>query len=256
MSSAQRRINSTGRRKINKNHIDIVMLTPAANEPLAATATITTDEWKFPGDARIVLEAYHRNSGMRFDCGTVAKPSVPDVLKLDELDPSSNVLFRLKVIDGENGSGKMLGAAERIRPGESDNAEGRRSLFPIVCRYMEDELVKVDISDAGATLILNSRVPGFTVRILEDPMLAGTLLPQAFREVITHVVNQLVSEGDDEGAWEADWIEFCMNELGMDDPTEMTDEEERTEWIDNVVAGFCRKNDFLAKTRKALQEVN
>src|SRR5262249_34078076 len=107
MPAAKRRINSTGRKRIMREKVDIRLEPPTPDKPLSAAATLNLDGLGFPSDAAVVLEAYQRSLGMRFDCGTIGAISVPKILHLNEIDRSGTVLFRLKVIDTDAGSAKI-----------------------------------------------------------------------------------------------------------------------------------------------------
>lgn len=251
-TKTKRRINFTGRKRINKKDIDIRLLHKNPNSPLTVTMKLKMDCWRFPETSQVVLEAYHRNSGMRFDCGTVANLKIPEI-RLDQLDPAVRILFRLKIVDGDSASGRLLGSAERIAPAEDehDDYTSEKTILPILNRDLGAELAKIDFNDAGATLLLNSNVPDFSRKITEDPFLAGTLLPQAFKIVLSRVFKEWDSE-----PWQEDWIRFCTTVLQMDDPEYMlqnkgpTTEWEIDDWIDKAVRAFCEQHKFFDGVKK------
>jgi hypothetical protein len=70
MNSAKRRINSTGRRRIPQDKIDLRILPSIAGESLRAKLDIDVASLDLPPSAAISVEAYHRSSAMRFECGT------------------------------------------------------------------------------------------------------------------------------------------------------------------------------------------
>lgn len=253
MSTAKRRINSTGRKRIAREDIDIRMLPNSADQPAFVTLQLEHADWKFPASADVILEAYQRSNGMRFDCGTVGSPKIPAAIRLDELDPKSPILFRLKVVDGETKTGKLLGSAERLRPDSSDNdEEGRRSLFPIVTRNIGHELWKVEITDAGPELVLNLKVPGFKQTMMDNPLLLGAVLPLAFRHVLKALCSDPTTHDDDDGSWEADWISFCLDELGLEDPSEL-ESEAREAWVEEGVTKFCSEHEFASRARSWIE---
>src|SRR4051794_14315018 len=116
MSSAKRRINSTGRKKISQDKIDVRILSTSPGEALKARIGIDLDSLGLPSSAAVSVEAYHRGTAMRFDCGTVGIKRIPDLLTLNELDQAGGVLFRIKVIDQDGQRGKILASADRVRP--------------------------------------------------------------------------------------------------------------------------------------------
>ena len=252
MSSAKRRINSTGRKRIGRQCVEISMLESFPGEPLKAKVRLSIDREGFPGDASIVLEAYHRSSGMRFDCGTIGSPSVPNIFVMDEVDRSGSVLFRLKVIDNNTEPGKLLGSAERLRPKSEDNSYGRRSLFPIIYRDLRYDVWKVEIEQGdGPKLVVNTRIPGFSHKLLESPMMQGLLLPGALRFVLQELVTlSETGESEDEPGWKDDWLEYCHTELDAeDDPREFKDDSAKKDWIDEVVTRFCENLGLVEKMR-------
>ncbi|MCO6051516.1 hypothetical protein NGM99_17160 [Mesorhizobium sp. RP14(2022)] len=250
MSSAKHRINSTGRKRLNLEKVDIRLLTVKHGQPLQATASLKLEDEGFDDDATVVIEAYHSSSGMRFDCGTVANLSIPTVMTLDEVDQGGNVLFRVKIIDSKV-QGRLIASAERIQPRSDDDEEGRRSLFPIIERDLGSLSWKVDIEgDAAPALVLNSAVPGFKFRILENPLLQGVLLPAALRIVLEKIAQDPASE---EGDWKEQWLEYCRHDLGNeDDPSELS-AEDREIWVFELVERFCESKDFIGKIKKALE---
>lgn len=252
MSTAKRRINSTGRKRIRQECAEITMLESGTDEPLKAKIDLKLENQEFPPGARVAVEAYHRSSGMRFDCGTIGALNVPDVLVLSEVDKSGSVLFRVKVVDCEGVPGKLLGSAERLKPRSESESENRRSIFPILYRDLRHEVWKVEIEQGDRpVLIVNKRIPGFSHKLLESPMMQGLLLPAALRIVLNELV-RISETGEDEGeqGWKEEWLEYCRGELGAeDDPRELADENVRQDWIDDVVMRFCENLSLVEKIR-------
>jgi hypothetical protein len=249
MATAKRRINSTGRKKIARESVDIRLAPLKPAGPQEVTASFKVGDLGFPAGASVVLEAYQRSSSMRFECGTVGAPEESKHIVLEELDRATPVLFRLKVVE-DTGTGKILGAADRIRPTGNENEEGKRSIFPINETDLGVEVWRVSIDDAGPSLLLNYRIPSFKHRILENPMLRGVILPAAFRIVLERlVVDHAFDEGDDED-WRALWLRYLREAFGIDDDLdELTSEIDRQDWIRNVVSRFCEAHDFVETIR-------
>ncbi len=179
MAAVKRRINSTGRKRVGRQYVTVSMLPAATGAPATAKAELKLDGLEFPATAGLVLEAYQRSAAMRFCCGTFGEPALPDQMVLEDLDPSSPILFRLKVVDRDEKPGRLLGSADRIRPDGDEAPDRRRSLFPIERKELHSEVWKVDFDDAGPILLLNYNIPGLTARIQKDPLVNGLLLPAA-----------------------------------------------------------------------------
>lgn len=257
MSSVRKRINSTGRRRIPQDQIDIRMIAAAAGEPLKARATLQLEGMNFPATAGVSIDAYHRSTGMRFECGTVGQLRVPPLLELNEIDRSVDVLFRVKVFDRDATPGKLLGAAERISPQEADNPDGKRKLFPVKERDLGAEVWRVECEDEQRpTLILNNRIPGLSHRILQNPLAQGLLLPEAMRIVLQYLVADPVGAEEGEDDWKGEWVRFTRETLGLpedlDALSDMT-EEARAEWVKEAIRAFCELRGFVEKI-KAMTE--
>lgn len=249
----KRRINSTGRVKILRNCFDISMLEAEIGQPLKAKASLDLSDYKFSDTASVIVEAYHRSSGQRFDCGTVAQPAVPPVLVMDEVDHGGTVLFRIKVIDNKQTPGLLLGSAERIQPKSSDGEAGRRSIFPVEYRYLDHEVWKVEIiPDNRPRLILNKALPEIKHKLKNNPLIQGFLLPAAFRVVLEELVRDADGDADESESWKEEWKDYCKSELGVaDNPPDMGgNDEDKADWIERVVKGFCRKFNLVDNIRK------
>jgi hypothetical protein len=252
MSSAKRRINSTGRKKISQDKIDLRILSATPGEPLKAKIGIDLESLGLPSSAAISVQAYHRSTAMRFDCGTVGVKRIPDLLSLNELDQAGGVLFRIKVVDQDGEPGKILASADRVRPSIEGEHTGRKSFFPVEYRDLGQEVWRVDINDdAGPCLLLNSKIPALMHRIQENPLVAGALLPAAFRIVLMHIANNPSEDDEDGDGWKADWKRFYSEGLGVeDDPEDLEDDDARDLWVDDVVRRYCEAKAFVEKARQ------
>ena len=257
MSSAKRRINSTGRTRIGREYVKIDMLKCLPGEPLKAKASLQLHKFGFPETASVAIEAYHRSTGMRFDCGTINSLKVPDPLVLNEIDQSGSVLFRLKVVDNDTEPGRLLGSAERITPGSEDDSERRRSLFPVLYRDLQDDIWKVEIEQGGTPkLIINRKLPGFSHKLQKSPIVQGLILPAALRFVLQQLVKDYdTGEDDDELSWREEWLTYCQDELQIPGDPPLNSEDDCKYWIDQVVMQFCKNARFIDRIRKNLEEI-
>jgi hypothetical protein len=250
MSSAKRRINSTGRKRVAQEAVDITLAKTCEGEPQKATAKMDLSSYQFPGNASVIIEAYRSSSLMRFDCGTIDNLQIPESMVLDEIDAEGNVQFRLKVVDHVTQAGKLLGVAARIRPRGADDDKGRRSLLPIRWNDLGPEVWAVSIDDQEPpALNLNTRATGLDAKILHDPLVRGIIMPAAFRIVLEKLVTLLPMEEDEDDDWKKDWLRFCTEELALEDPSDLG-EEEKQEWVDDAVKEFASNAGFLEILRR------
>ncbi len=251
MSSAKRRINFTGRKRIGREEVDIRLLESGSGEPLRAKVSLSLVEHKFPPASLVSIEAYHRSSGMRFDCGTVDALSIPPVLVLDEVDRAGSILFRVKVVEAGSDFGKILGSAERIQPTSEEIEEGKRSLFPVLFRHLGEQVWKVEINPGDRPkLILNNDIPGISHRLHQNPLLQGFLLPAAFRIVLESLVREPEEDDDEETGWKTEWLQYCREGLGIQDDPSALDEDGKYEWVERTITSFCRNFRFVESIRK------
>jgi len=257
MAAVKRRINSTGRIRIPHERVSVALLPHESDGIPRAQAELELEGLRFPEGSALVIEAYQRmTTNMRFDCGTVAEPAVPETLVLEDIDPAAPVLFRLKVVDCDEHPGRLLGAANRLRPNVDDSPDSRSSLFPIERRELHSEIWKVDMSD-GPTLLLNYNIPNFTAMIQKDPLIQGLLLPAALRIVLEAIVQDPTLEEDEDDTWKARWLRFCREELNLgDDPAECEDDDAKRTWVDDAVRAFCKSYNFIGAIRKNLGEMS
>lgn len=260
MSTAKRRINSTGRKRIGRECIEISLLEAEIDEPPKARISLNLENQGFPGNALVVLEAYHRSSGKQFKLGKVSELNISEELDLSEVDRSGSVLFRLKVVDSEVEPGKLLGSAERLKPRSEDDSEDRKSIFPIKYEDLRHDVWKVDtVYEDRPMLVVNKRIPGFDQRLTRSALVRALLLPAALRFVLKELVKgDSTGEDDDEVSWKEEWLEYCQKELGAEeDPRKFSADEDnaREEWIDNTVARFCENHKFIDGITVSVEEV-
>lgn len=251
---SKRRINSTGRKRIRHEHIEIQMLPSRADESLRASAKIDLSSYRFPAEALLAIEAYHRSSGMRFDCGTVGEQRIPKLLLLDQVDQGGSILFRVKVTDNEGHRGLLLGSAERIQPLAENEDKDRRALFPVLYRSLGEQVWKVEINSGDRPkLILNRDVLGLQHRLENDAFMKGMLFPPAFRIVLAALASATRDDDNDDEqespAWQAEWLKFCQETLGIASAPPI-DFEEREKWVEEAVEKFSSEYGFVKEMRK------
>jgi hypothetical protein len=252
MVSLQRRLNSTGRKRITRDRV-IIELTPPLDTfsfP-SATARIDLSGLDLDAAARVVLEAYFRSSSMRFPCGTVGSTTIPGRLVLTDIDRGGAIQFRLLVIAAD-GSGRILASAEGLKPLQKSDTPDRQPLLPLRETDIGEELWRVDLDDRnGPWLVINSRVPGLAAKLRSDLLIQGLILPHALREVLRHLPSE--GEGEEDHDWGDDWRKFLEQLDVAVEPDDSTDEESLYQWIEDAVDRFSRLKRFAELVRGASQ---
>lgn len=239
-----RRLNYTGRRTISRSRVT-VRLVPARDELTAFTVDYDLDGFRFPGDARVYVEAYNADSYMRFSFGTVARTKVPRDTRLTEVTPRPLPKFRLKVVDEAKRHGLLLGVADRIIPLRPDeDVEQRQSLLPVDFCDLGERVWRLDLSD-WPVLELNNRIDGIAEAARSSGSFFGLLYPEVLRQIL-HEIVVVEAETDpdaDDGEWQTLWLRYACSLPGVEPPPmEATADAKarRAEWVDATVAAFCR----------------
>jgi hypothetical protein len=252
MVSIQRRLNSTGRKRIPRERVVIELSPPLDTVSFpTATATIKLADLNLDTSATVVLQAYFRSSSMRFACGTVGELTVPDRMQLTDIDRGGAIQFRLLVATSD-GSGRIVASAEGLRPLNITESPDRQPLLRLRETDIEDQLWRVDLDDRnGPWLVINSRVPGLASQLRSSVLVQGLILPHALRVVLNGLPSEGEEEGDDE--WGNDWRKF-LEQLGLSaEPDDPSDEESRQEWVEEAVATFCSLRRFAELLRRDTQ---
>ena len=248
MTSIQRRLNSTGRLRITRNRVDIALEQhPDLNVVLTARAALRLDDLDAPSDAKVAIEAYYRTSSMRFDCGTVSSLSIPERMVLSEIDRGGAVRFRVLIIAAD-GTGRILAAADGLRPSTPGDGADRQALLPMRESDIGNELWKIEVDyRTGPVLLVNNRVSGLAAQIRTVPLLQGLILPHAFRAVLQNL--NPTGEIDDDDLWGDNWRRF-LAELGLaveaDDPN---DQDSVEEWVESAVRAFSDLKKFAERVK-------
>lgn len=248
MVSIQRRLNSTGRKRITRDHISIELRPPldAFSFP-SATAEINLTGLGLEPKARVVLEAYFRSSNMRFRCGTVEALLVPSPMVLTDIDRGGAIRFRLLVIASDD-SGRILASAEGIKPSQGSHSPDRQPLLGVRETDIGEELWRVDLDERnGPLLVINSRIPGLATRLRTELLVQGLILPHALREVLRNIPPE--GEEEEDNDWGDNWRKFLVELDVPIEPDDPNDEESRETWVQEAIDRFTELRRFAELLR-------
>jgi len=168
-------------------------------------------------------------------------------MELSEIDRGGAVRFRLLVIDADQ-SGRIIAAADGLRPARERNSPDRQSLLPLRETDLGDQLWKVDVDyRTGPTLLVNGTIPSLASRLREQPLFQGLILPHALRMILAELGRGQGDEEDD--IWRKGWRSFLH---GLDVPIEPDDPEDHEsveDWIDHAVDVFCALKNFARRAK-------
>jgi hypothetical protein len=251
-----RRLNFTGRRRIARSQV-LVRLIPGARGIWSFDAKFALDEFAFPPESSVFVEAYNATSYMRFNFGTIGHPVTPDERDLTEITESPLPKFRLKVVDRSERHGQLLAVADKLVPLRPDeDLEQQQSLLPVEFHDLGDRIWRLDVSD-WPVLQLNRRIADLSEIARSADWFLGLVYPEVVRRILyTAVVELDQTDPDfDESEWTCLWLRYVCALPGVGKPPAGETEDARLrqrEWIDDAVQAFSRARDARQRFEKAL----
>jgi hypothetical protein len=249
-----KRVNFTGRRRVPRNRVDIEVYD---GHPRTFDAKIDLSDMSFPPHAAVVLEAMCAGSNdiERFEFGEVGGVVPQTDRSLVQLE-GENVFFRLKVIDRTERFGRLLGLAEHIRPQRAgkQTAAGRRGILPVEPAELGQQLWKLDFKEHDVFLLVNKSIHGLGERVRSDPLFYAVVYPQVVRQVLMQAIAEDVDLDEDDDRWPVMWLRFGKNlhPTRESPPSGESSQEEREEWIEEVVDAFCDEHSMKDKYSSVL----
>lgn len=263
--------NYTGRVPISPQDAVIRILIPNSskgNEPQTIRFTAATrfkEDYNFPSEAPLVIEAYTYLYYRRFEFGTVGEPgpALGTELYLDA-DGWERLRFRVKVIDPQH-SGRILGEADRLRPvlvrsGAGEGGGNKRPLLSVTSGDIGQRVWMLQFDEVACpTVVINKESPELRQR-MEDQLYRWLVFPEVMQRVLERI---LCVEGVEfDGArplaegWRGDWIAFATALYEPPEPGggQKDDRLKWVEWIEQVVRRFCERNTAWDVFSKALAE--
>ena len=248
-----RRLNYTGRRRIPRENIRIAIYRSGDTEEFDAHVC---DGLDLPESACLWVEAYHKSDWMRFDFGTVGQVVSPRDRRLTDFYRGARVLFRVKAVSADGENGKILAEADRIVPLSPDSDRDRDPLLPVrVVDGLGSQIWRL-AWDSGPVLELNRQEPEVKRLLTSDSRFKWLILPQVLRSVLIHVLaEEMDDEEDTGGSGEGQrWLDFAHSLHPVEPPKPDDRDTELIEnWVDDVVAAFCRRNKVMENWRWSLR---
>jgi hypothetical protein len=182
----------------------------------------------------VFIEAYHRTSFMRFDCGSVGALSIPSDRRLTAIEGSS-IRFRIKIVDQH----RILAVADDIRVTEEapEEAAGMVPLLPVqFTGALGQQAWRVVFEPDTPVLELNNRIEGIESIARDDALFFALVYPAAVRAILTQI---LLVDGhesfEDPTEWWALWVLWASRQTASAPPADVDD---APSWIEDVVAAF------------------
>ena len=243
-----RKLNFTERAKIPRSSVH-VQLRRDDDGVLVFDPQLSFDGVAVTSGARVFVEAYYRNSFMRFDCGSVESFAPPADRRLTEIDGTNIVRFRVKLVDDH----RIVAVADDIVvSAEKPEAAGRMPLLPVnFSEDLEQEAWRVVFESSGPVLALNSRIEGIKDVAKNDAAFFALVYPAAVRQILTQI---LLVEQQDAHEQGDEWWHLWLRWASRFATTLPNDTDEAPFWIEDVVTAFCNEQKVADRWRAARAE--
>jgi len=228
-----RKLNFTERVKIPRSQVRVT-LRRGDDGVLVFDPQLSFDSVAVAPSSRVFVEAYYRNSFMRFDCGSVAAFAPPPDRRLTEIDGTSVLRFRVKLVDEH----RIVAVADDVVvTEEKPEVAGRMPLLPVnFCDDLEQQAWQVVFEPSGPVLALNNRIDGIRDVAKNDAAFFALVYPAAVRQILTRILLVDQQDAHEEGA---EWWHLWLRWASRLTSTLPADPEETPFWIDEVVTAFC-----------------
>jgi hypothetical protein len=243
-----RKLNFTERGKIPRSSVRVA-LRRDDDGVLVLDPQLSLDGVVAVPSARVFIEAYYRTSFMRFDCGSVDAFVPPDDRRLTEIDGTSVVHFRVKLVDNH----RILAVADDIVVSEERReTSGRMPLLPVnFTDALGQQAWRIAFEPNGPVLELNNRIDAIKDLAKNDAAFFALVYPAAVRQVLAQIllVEQYEAHQDGEEWWNL-WLRWAARYVS---PLPRHAEDAQF-WIDDVVSAFCSEQKIVDRWRAARAE--
>lgn len=247
-----RRLNYTGRIKLQRNRIDVALLKDS--EGPYFQASIDLKGLKLPPNAKVYVEPNFKGFYQRFSFGTVEQLSAPKDTRLNELPDSDIVYFDVSVVDEQYKTGLLLAKAKGIVASTNGIPNDRIPLLYVNPVDLKNQFWRLtfDSSDDGRPILeINKNIPDIFEMARNDIKFISLVYPAVFRGVLI----KLIEDGDfdfEEDSWMSQWVKFLKTVLGIKilpeidgDSDTITSEQEA--WVEECVNEYCKKLRLFEK---------
>lgn len=247
-----RTINYTGRRRLERKEVQ-VRLKEFDSGPPEFDVDFSLDTTRLPDDAKIYVEASYINTLQRFSYGTVAEIKRPEPRKLNQLDLSGLIQFRVLIVDESAHLAQIVAQADNLRALGDDAEEQKSSLVVLKSRPLGQQTWRVEVPSEGKPeLYLNSRIPFVIDRVKTVPLFQALILPAALREVLMFY---LWDDEFEDGSVAQQWLKFGEY-LAYEKPGTDADASDLVAWVNEVSARFSERFDMCDLLLHRIEEVS
>jgi hypothetical protein len=247
-----RKLNFTERARIPRANVHVT-LRRDTDGTLVFDPRLSFDGIGVAPSTRVFIEAYYRTSFMRFDYGSVGHFAPPDDRRLTDLDNTSLVRFRVKLVDNDGNEHRVVAVADDIIVSEQKpETSGRMPLLPVsFTDTLDQQAWRIAFEPNGPVLELNYRIDDIQDVAKADAAFLALVYPAAVRQVLTQI---LLVDGHDANEEGDEWWNFWLRWATQFAGSLPDDADAASFWIDEVVDAFCNRQTLIDRWHAARRE--
>jgi hypothetical protein len=247
-----RKLNFTERVKIPRSDVRVT-LRRDADGVLVFDPQLSFDTVDVVPTARVFIEAYYRTSFMRFDCGSVEAFAPPADRRLTEIDGTSVVRFRVKLVDNRANDHRIVAVADDIVVSEEKRTPtGRVPLLPVnFTDSLGQQAWRIAFEPNGPVLELNNRIDAVKDLARNDAAFFALVYPAAVRQVFVQILLVDQQEAHHEGD---EWWNLWLRWAARYSASLPNGPDDAPFWIDDVVSAFCSEQKLIDRWRAVRSE--
>lgn len=244
----KRRINYTGRKRIDHSSVSIKLTTTDAG--MQFDANLSLEGQQLPDSAAVYVEAYKKLDWMRFEFGTIGSIRPPSDRALEKFANTDGLKFRVKVVaTDEESLGKLLAEADRIKPTHTDKTQqNRRSILPIDPVDLDGRLYRLNMA-GDPVLEVDRRMGENWLAVTSSPLFQSLVFPAVFHEILWHLAcgEEGFPDEDEPDGWRSDWGRLVRALPGFRPPETTQDDI----WVEDMTDALCRSFGVLDRFNQA-----
>ena len=243
----------TGRKKLPRETADVA-LSVNANGSLFVSVAIFLEKYNLPANAKVYLEAYYRNSYMRFSCGVVADISSTRRMRFELTDIQSMfVHFRIKIVDETEAVGLLLAQADKIQPLLPEEAQkSRTSLLGVHFNDIGERIWELELSEGDSLphLDVNNFNEAYSIReyVGHNIGFIGLVYPEVLEKVLRYIYQEDRPDSEDPQEWQNLWLTFVKGIPGVGPLPDLDSQAHPpADWYSNVREQFSKKLELKSR---------
>lgn len=245
----RRTIGYTGRKKLDRSDVDVKLEETENGKRVSLVLANHSAFDSMPTTCRVNLRLFEGQYSENITFGTLGEVRngvEPVELENHEAFSAPSAQLRLVEAEGER-CGLVRGSTNRWRlrmEGEDSGGEASSGILPLRRMNIAPQVWILDIQENSyPTLYIDASIHDPYSWAESNTVFASCVLPVVVRDVFNEIFDLYSDTGQQ---WVTDWIDWAEDLLKTNFDPNATDED-RKEWIEDLIKAFCRQHNFLGK---------